>query len=167
MDKTKGLSDEARILDDFLKQYRVCINRKHALEAREQDIIREFDMPLNALVNDGIPRGSGENLGAASLPLQLDEIQIRIKESIKECTKAYLKVDDVISYLGENTTERTILERKYIDRQSWADICKMEMLSKTPATQYWRNGLYTLLEFARVQMIVMEHKKIMEKRIYG
>ena len=52
MDKTKGLSDEARILDDFLKQYRVCINRKHALEAREQDIIREFDMPLNAPVND-------------------------------------------------------------------------------------------------------------------
>ena len=78
-----------------------------------------------------------------------------------------MRVDDVISYLGENTTERAILERKYIDRQGWADICKMEMLSKTPATQYWRNGLYTLLEFARVQMIVMEHKKIMEKRIYG
>lgn len=167
MDKTKKLSKEAKILDDFLKQYRVSINRKHALEAREREIIREFDMPINASANDGMPRGSGENLGAASLPLQLDEIQTRIKESIKECTKAYLRVNDILSYLGENTTERAILEKKYIDRRSWTEICETEMITKTPAILYWRNGLNILLTFARVQMIVTEHKKIVEERKYG
>lgn len=162
MNKTRGLTEEAKVLDDFLKQYGRYINRKHALEAREKEIIREFDMPLNAPVNDGMPHGTGSNLGAASLPLQLDEIRTRIHEAQKECAKRYTKVDNVISYLDENTTERAILEKKYIDRLEWSDICASEMLSRTPAIQYWRSGLYILLSFARVQMIVTEHKKSMK-----
>lgn len=36
MNKTRGLTEEAKVLDDFLKQYGRYINRKHALEAREK-----------------------------------------------------------------------------------------------------------------------------------
>ena len=91
--------------------------------------------------------------------IELDEIRTRIDEKIEEMEKKYVRINDVIEFLPENSTERAILEYKYIDNYSWNKICNLEHMSRTPATQYWRKGLYKLLEFAKVQEIVREYRK--------
>ena len=80
--------------------------------------------------------------------------------------KKYVRINDVIEFLPENSTERAILEYKYIDNYSWNKICNLEHMSRTPATQYWRKGLYKLLEFAKVQEIVREYRKSEAVQLY-
>ena len=153
------LSPEAVLLDKYLNSYNRCKNRKRALERRKYDLEKEFYSPLHSPVIDGMPKGSGENVGCAGLSYELDEINTRIDEKIQEMKKEYVKITDILEFLNEDSTERAILEYKYIDGLAWKGICEHEHLSKTPATQYWRKGLYRLLEFAKVQELVRDYEK--------
>lgn len=153
------LSPEAVLLDKYLNSYNRCKNRKRALERRKCNLEQEFYSPLHSPVIDGMPKGSGENVGCAGLSYELDEINTRIDEKIQEMKKEYVKITDILEFLNEDSTERAILEYKYIDGLAWKGICEHEHLSKTPATQYWRKGLYRLLEFAKVQELVREYEK--------
>ena len=102
---------------------------------------RNFYSPLHSPVIDGMPKGSGgQNVGCAGLSYELDEINTRIDEKIQELRKEYVKITDILEFLNDGSTERAILEYKYIDGLSWKGICDQEHLSKTPATQYWRKG---------------------------
>lgn len=160
MEKCKGkLSKEASVLDKYLSTYNRCKNRKRSLELRKAAIMKEFDSPLRAVSMDGMPRGSSTSVGCAALTYELDEIQTRIDEKIEEMKKVYVKISDIMEFLPDDSTERAILEYKYIDSCSWNKICELEHMSRTPATQYWRNGLYKLLEFAKIQEIVREYEK--------
>ena len=150
------LSPEALILDEYLFQYKRCIGRKRTLEIRRNEIVREFDHPLSGVGYDGMPRGNGVSVGCAALSFRLDEIETRIKEQMDKSAKVLAEIMDVIEFLPENSIERAIIEHRYIDRMKWWQICKEENLSRTPATNYWRKGLYYLLEFKKVQQIVKE-----------
>ena len=156
------LSPEALLLNQYLSQYRRCIERKRALERRRNDIIREFEHPLKGVSYDGTSHGSGEGLGCAALSFRLDGINTRIKEQMDKSVKVLAEIMDVIDVLPENSMERAIIEHRYIDRMNWEPICKVEHISRTPATRYWRKGLYELLEFKKVQQIVAEYEKELE-----
>ena len=156
------LSEDALLLNQYLNQYKRCIGRKRALERRRDDIIREFNHPLKGVSYDGMPHGSGEGLGCASLSFRLDEIETRIKEQMDKSVKVLAEIMDVIEFLPENSMERAIIEHRYIDRMNWEPICKVEHISRTPATRYWRKGLYELLEFKKVQQLVKEFAKGLE-----
>lgn len=151
------LSPEALILDEYLFQYKRCIGRKRSLERRRNEIVKEFDHPLSGVSYDGMPRGGGENVGCAALSYRLDEINTRIKDQMDKSTKVLAEIMDIIEFLPENSIERAIIEHRYIDRMKWWQICKEENLSRTPATNYWRKGLYYLLEFKKVQQIIKEY----------
>lgn len=153
------LTEDALLLDQYLLQYRRCINRKHDLERRRREIVKEFDSPLTGVSYDGMPHGNSEGVGCAALSFRLDEIDTRIKDQINKSIKVLTEIMNVIEFLPENSTERAIIERRYIDRLKWWQICKEENLSRTPATNYWRKGLYELLEFKKVQQIVREYEK--------
>lgn len=160
MEKSKSkLSREAVVLDKYLSTYSRCKNRKRSLERRQAAIMQEFDSPLRAVAMDGMPRGSSSNTGCAALSYELDEINTRIHEKILEMEKVYIKINDIMEFLPEDSTERSILEYKYIDSCSWSRICELEHISRTPATQYWRKGLYKLLEYAKIHEIVREYEK--------
>ena len=153
------LSQDALLLDRYLGQYRQCIKRKKMLVSRRDEIIREFDNPLKGVSYDGMPRGSGESLGCAALSFRLDEINTRVKEQMEKSAKLLTEIMDVIEFLPENSIERAIIEHRYIDRHNWNQVCRMEHISRTPATKYWRKGLYELLEFKKVQVILHEFEK--------
>lgn len=150
------LSPEAVLLDKYLSRYNCCKNRKKALELRRHELTREFENPLAAVKIDGMPRGSSLGVGCAALSFQIDEINTRISEKIKEMEKKYVEISDVIEFLPENSTERTVIEYKYIDGYMWSEICQLEHITRTPAVQYWRKGLYQLLEFAKVQQVMRD-----------
>lgn len=157
------LSDDALLLNQYLNQYRYCISKKKSLEHRRDDIKKEFDHPLKPVSYDGMPRGSSTGLGCAALVFRLDEIEERINEQINIATKALTEIMDVIEFLPDASIERCILEHRYIDRYSWEKICKIENISRTPATRQWRKGLYELLEFKKVQKLLRDYEKRIEK----
>ena len=161
----EALSPEALLLDQYLFQYRKCLSRKKELEVRRKDIEWEFNHPLKGVSYDGMPHGSGENVGCAALSFRLDEIDTRIKEQMVKAAKVLTEIMDVIGFLPENSNERSIIEMRYIDRKNWVQICREEHLSKTPATRYWKKGLYTLLEFKKIQQIMAEYENSMEETI--
>lgn len=156
------LSPEALLLNQYLNQYRVCIDRKRSLERRRDEIADEFNHPLKAVSYDGMPHGSGDCVGCAELSIRLDEINTRIKEQMDKSVKVLADIMNVIEFLPENSMERVIIEHKYIDRMSWEVICRKEHISRTPATRHWRKGLYALLEFKKIQQIVSEYEKSLE-----
>ena len=160
------LSPEADLLDQYLSQYKRCINRKKSLERRRDEIIQEFEHPLSGVSYDGMPHGSGEGAGCAALSFRLDEIETRIREQLDKSVKVLTEIMDVIDFLPENSTERSIIEHKYIDRHSWRQICKAEHLSRTPATRHWRKGLYQLLQFKKVGKILEEFAQAIEEDIF-
>lgn len=159
------LSGEAILLDKYLSTYNRYKNRKKSLEQRKMALLQEFESPLRYVAMNGMPRGSSSNVGCAALSYELDDINTRIDEKIKELEREYVKISNLIEFLPENSTERAILEYKYIDSLSWKDICFRENLSRTPATQYWRKGLYRLLTFAKIKQIVKDYAKEIDSEL--
>ena len=153
------LTEEAFLLNQYLGQYKRCIERKKFLENRQKEIICELDHPLKGISYEGVPHGSGESVGCAAISIKLDEIKTRIEEQRKKSVKVLANIMDVIEFLPENSIERAIIEHKYIDRWSWKQICRVEHISRTPGTKHWRKGLYELLEFEKVRQIVREYAK--------
>lgn len=156
------LSEDAVLLNQYLNQYKRCIERKKSLERRQKEIVWELDHPLSGISYDGMPHGSSEGVGCAAISYRLDEIKTRIEEQREKSVKVLAEIMDIIEFLPENSMERSIIEHKYIDRFSWNQICRAEHISRTPGTKHWRKGLYMLLEFKKVQQIVHEYEKELE-----
>lgn len=163
----KRLSSDAVMLDRYLSTYNRCKNRKKALEDRRQSLLAEFESPLKFKGMNGMPKGGGTSVGCAALSYELDDINTRIDEKIKELERTYVEISNTIDFLADNSTERAILEYKYIDSMSWNTICDKENLTRTPATQYWRKGLYELLKYAKVQQIVKDYAKKIDCEMEG
>ena len=153
------LTKEGLLLDKYLSQYKRCIRRKRALERRRDEIIKEFDYPISGINYDGMPHGSSGGVGCAAISYRLDEINTRIREQIDKATKILTGIMNVIEFLEENSMERLIIEHRYIDRMSWERICNEVHLSRTPATRHWRKGLYELLEFKKIQQIIVDYDR--------
>lgn len=152
------LSEDAENLSHYLYQYSNCIGRKRSLEYRRKEILREFDNPLSGVRYTGVPGKEKEGAGCAALSFRLDEINTRIEGQTDKAVKALADIMDIIELLPENSLERAMIEHRYIDRFGWEKICRVENISRTPATHYWRKGLYMLLEFRKVQQILREYR---------
>ena len=157
------LTNDAELLNQYLSQYRYCIEKKKSLERRRKEIMSEFDNPLGEIRLDGMPKGNSGGPGCAALSFRLDEIESRIKEQIEKSVKVLTDIMNVIDFLPENTKERSIIENRYIDRYSWERVCRENHMSRTPIIKNWRKGLYTLLEFKKVGQILKEYKCEQEK----
>lgn len=157
------LSDDALLLNRYLGQYRHCITVKKDLESRLRDIQYEFDHPLGSVKMDGMPKGNATSVGCAALTLRLDEIETRIKDQIDKSMLVLNDIMNIIDLLPENSMERIIIERRYIDRLSWDQIAMKEHIGRTPAIRWWRKGLYALLEFQKIQEILSKYKHDLEK----
>lgn len=160
MDKHKiKLSDEARQLDSYLKSYNCCKQRKKMLEKRRQQILLDFRSPLKNINFSGMPKAKGVvGEGSAALPLQLDEIDVRIRENIEDVKKEYIRLNEVLNFLELNSIGRIILEYRYIDSLHWWKIEQLEKKSKTFLVYSWRKALYKLLEFPKVKQILAEYQ---------
>ena len=154
------LSIEAQYLDKYLSGYNRCKHRKKILEERRKQILLEFRTPLKTPNFDGMPKAKGiVGEGSAVLPLQLDEIDVRIKEKIEDVKKEYIRLNEVLDFLELNDIGRIILEYRYIDSLSWWKIEQLENRSKTALVYNWRKALYRLLDFPKVRQVIMEQKK--------
>ena len=155
------LSPEAEQLDRYLSRYSMCIRVKKSLERRSEAIKQEF-APLKSPKLDGMPHGgaTGETPITALL-YRLDEINDKINKQMSKASKILTEIISVIDMMPDITSRdslsKLILENKYIDRMDTDRICRENHYSKSTVTRYWKQGLYTLLEFKKVQKILKEY----------
>ncbi len=151
------LTDEAKVLDQYLSQYRYCIRKKQILENRQSEIAKEFNNPLLA-TKISPPKENKRGQGCAALTFCLDEINTRLQKQMDISAKTLISIMDVIELLPENSLEREIIENKYIDCYRWEKICIENHISKTPAVKNWKKGLYMLLESKKVRNIMSQYR---------
>lgn len=156
------LSEDAKLLMRYLDQYGECRSRKDRLEKRRKSIISEFNNPLSGINYIGMPKNNKISVGSASLALRLDEIDTMIKQQQNNAAKLLLEIMSVLEFLPENSTERDVLETRYID------CCKVEKvghrlhMSRSCVYDYMKDGLNKLLTFKKVQKILEEFKQHLE-----
>ena len=153
------LSEDEKLLMKYLDQYDLCRHKKLQLERRRQDILTEFDYPISGIRYDGMPKGSKLSDGSASLPIKLDEIDIRILQQKEKTAQTLIEIMSVLECLPLNSNERNVLESKFIDNHKWKDVCKAVHMSRSAAYKYFKDGLSKLLTFEKVQKILEEFKQ--------
>lgn len=154
-----ALSDDAKLLIRYLEQYKVCRFREKMLEERLSRVKFDQKHPLSGINMDGMPKGSTQGDGVpCSLAIRVDEIERRISEQAEITQKTMLNVMEILDYLPENELERNILEARYIDCYSWNKTCRIVSLTRSPANEHLKAGLYKLLEFKKVQKILEDYK---------
>ena len=99
-------------------------------------------------------------MGCAAVSFRLDEIDTRIKEQINVSANILTDIMHVIDFLPENSIERSIIENRYIDRYSWERVCRENFISRTSAIRIWKRGIYRLLGFRKVKLILREYKDV-------
>lgn len=157
----KNKPDKERVLlEEYLNQYYTGRMKKVQLERRLKKIRQEMNEPIGGYgyspVNYGGTNKTGA--GAASFVYRISEIETRIENQKNQVEKALLKVMDVMDFLEENSTERMVLELRFIDCKNWTSIEKEMHLSRSSLFNYRNKGFKKLLEFKKVCQILREFK---------
>ena len=154
-------NEELELLKRFLNQYYIDRIKRLQLERRLKNIRAEMGAPIGGYGYSPVNYGGTNkvDVGAASFVYRMSEIETRIEEQKSRVEKALLKVMDIMDFLEEGSTERMVLELRFIDCRGWADIEKEMHLSRRSCFNYQNKALEKLLDFKRVRDILEKYKR--------
>ena len=154
-------NEDKELLKQYLNQYYAGRIKRTQLERRLKNIQEEMATPIGGYgyspVNYGGTNKAGP--GAASFVYRMSEIETRIEDQKSLVEKALLRIMDIIDFLEENSTERMVLELRFIDCKSWPVIEKEMNLSRRSLFSYQDKGLNKLLTYKKIRQILREYKK--------
>lgn len=156
-----GKNEEKELLKRYLGQYYAGRMKRTQLERRLKSIKEEMDSPIGGHGYSPINYAGTNNTGtgAASFVYRMSEIETRIETQKSNTEKALLKVMDIMDFLEENSTERMVLELRFIDCKNWKTIEKELHLSRRSCFDYQNKALEKLLEFKKVKTVLKEYQK--------
>lgn len=123
-------ASERRTLKKFLSRYYRAKKQQETLQARIQRISGEFQ---------------GKN-GS--------EIEAKIKAQKKEAQKSTMQIIEILDFLPQGSTERTIMELRHIDCKTWTQVQRVVFLTPSPCYERYNKGLDTLLGIGKVRKII-------------
>lgn len=146
--KKNEIKKEKKILKECLNQYYINRIKRLQLERRLKSIREEMNSPIGGYGYSPVNyRGKNKDGdGAASFVYRMSEIETRIEEQKRRTENALLKVMDIIDFLDEDSTERMVLELRFIDCKSWSVIEKEVHLSRRACFNYQNKALEKLLK---------------------
>ncbi len=154
-------NEDKELLKAYLNQYYAGRIKRSQLERRLKNIRAEMATPIGGYGYSPVNYGGTNKVGpgAASFVYRMSEIETRIEEEKSRVEKALLKVMDIMDFLEESSTERMVLELRFIDCKSWASIEKEMHLSRRACFSYQDRALEKLLEFKKVRAVLKEYGK--------
>ena len=159
IDYDKKLSEDAGNLNQYLYQYKDCVRSKKNLMQRREEIKAELKNPLSAVQTEKLSSGkSRKKDSSVDILFRLDEIAGRIQGQIDTAERKLTDIMNLLDFLPVDSLSRSIMENLYIDRWGWDKVCNENHISMSQAKRYWKQGLYSLLEFEKVKMIVKSFK---------
>ena len=159
IDYDKKLSEDAGNLNQYLYQYKDCVRSKKNLMQRREEIKAELKNPLSAVQTEKLSSGkSRKKDSSVDILFRLDEIAGRIQGQIDTAERKLTDIMNLLDFLPVDSLSRSIMENLYIDRWGWDKVCNENHISMSQAKRYWKQGLYSLLEFEKVKIIVKSFK---------
>lgn len=154
-------NEDKDLLKEYLNQYYSGRIKRSQLEKRLKTIQDEMNTPIGGYEYSPVNYGGTNKVGpgAASFVYRMSEIEIRIADQKNRVEKALLKVMDIMDFLEESSTERMVLELRFIDCKPWAAIERELNLSRSSLFSYQDKGLEKLLQYKKVRQILREYKK--------
>ena len=154
-------SEDKETLKEYLNQYYTGRIKRTQLERRLKNIREEMATPIGGYGYSPVNYGGTNKVGpgAASFVYRMSEIETRIEDQKSRVEKALLKVMDIMDFLEENSTERMVLELRFIDCKPVAAIERELNLSRSSLFSYQDKGLEKLLTYKKVRAILKEHKE--------
>lgn len=154
-------NEDKELLKAYLNQYYTGRIKRSQLERRLKNIRAEMDAPIGGYGYSPVNYGGTNKVGsgAASFVYRMSEIETRIEDQKSRVEKALLKVMDIMDFLEENSTERMVLELRFIDCKGWAAIEKEMQLSRRACFDYQRKALEKLLGFKKVKTILNQYRE--------
>ena len=154
-------NEDKELLKQYLNQYYAGRIKRTQLERRLKNIQEEMATPIGGYGYSPVNYGGTNKVGpgAASFVYRMSEIETRIESQKSRVEKALLKVMDIMDFLEEGSTERIVLELRFIDCKGWADIEKEMHLSRRSCFNYQNKALEKLLDFKRVRDILEKYKR--------
>lgn len=158
-----GVEEQKLLLKQYLGQYYYAKMKKKQLEARLRTF-RENMLGTKGMQYSPVPRSQTNSVGdgPATQVIRAMEIEDRIESQKAEMAKTMLNVMKIMDFLPTDSTERSILEYRYIDCLSWKQVCKEVHLSRSSANDCCNKGINKLLEFKKVQATIQEFASAQE-----
>lgn len=154
-------NEDKELLKEYLNQYYTSRIKRSQLERRLKNIREEMNAPIGGYGYSPVNYGGTNKVGpgAASFVYRIGEIETRIEDQKSRVEKALLKVMDIMDFLEESSTERMVLELRFIDCKGFPAIEKELHLSRSSLFSYQDKGLLKLLTYKKVRQILREYKK--------
>ena len=154
-------NEDKETLKEYLNQYYTCRIKRSQLERRLKNIREEMNTPIGGYGYSPVNYGGTNKVGdgAASFVFRISEIESRIENQKSRVEKVLLKVMDIMDFLEESSTERMVLELRFIDCKAWPNIEREMRLSRSSLFSYQDKGLEKLLTYKKVRQILREYKK--------
>lgn len=154
-------SSEAIELREFIFSYKHCKAQMKLLEKRRRDILADFSAsPLSAVVSDGMPRGSSEPVGAASLTLKLDAIDTKIAQQVHHMRERLEDIMALIELLPEASEERMIIEQRAFDQRPMEVVADFASMSTKTGYRVFHRAIDKLLTYSETQTIIAKYRHI-------
>lgn len=131
MGKTENPAvSERRILKKFLQRYYRMRKQQETLQARLQRMRSEFR----------------DN--------ESTEIEAKLRTQKREAKKSTLQIMEILDFLPQGSTERTIMELRHIDCKTWTQVQRAVFLTPSPCYERYNKGLDALLGIDKVRSMV-------------
>lgn len=131
MGKTENPAvSERRILKKFLQRYYRMRKQQETLQARLQRMRSEFR----------------DN--------ESTEIEAKLRTPKREAKKSTLQIMEILDFLPQGSTERTIMELRHIDCKTWTQVQRAVFLTPSPCYERYNKGLDALLGIDKVRSMV-------------
>ena len=131
MGKTENPAvSERRILKKFLQRYYRMRKQQETLQARLQRMRSEFR----------------DN--------ESTEIEAKLRTQKREAKKSTLQIMEILDFLPQGSTERTIMELRHIDCKTWTQVQRAVFLTPSPCYERYNTGLDALLGIDKVRSMV-------------
>lgn len=131
MGKTENPAvSERRILKKFLQRYYRMRKQQETLQTRLQRMRSEFR----------------DN--------ESTEIEAKLRTQKREAKKSTLQIMEILDFLPQGSTERTIMELRHIDCKTWTQVQRAVFLTPSPCYERYNKGLDALLGIDKVRSMV-------------
>lgn len=147
---------QIEILKYILYRTRKANKKLETLDDRLKTILEKMNHPVDGISYKQTTGGSGNNDGAAEIPLRADEIESRIRRQRQVLADCIIQGMRVLDELDATSDEHAILSAYYIYSEGYESIAKRFSLDISTVWRKMRSGYEKLIQTEWIQQMLAE-----------
>jgi len=136
---------DIKALKIYLSRYGDAARRRSQTEKRLATLRTE----MKKSAKDGATTPSGG--ASAALAIRADECLDKLAGQQREAERSIIQVLNILDFLDPDSSERMVLELRYIDKMSWSEVADQLLIGRTACFSKHNKGICKLLEYKKVR----------------